>query len=135
MRRQIQSAVWIAAILVLIPPQLAAQGTVGRVILTVQDTGGNPIQGVSVSATCEQLPQFKQNAVTNKRGKVTVAFGDSTKVYKLKIEYEGHMTIEFPFKPEMRKALTETVTLLPLSGMPAQSEEGGSEGKRTFTAA
>ena len=135
MRFKTQKALWIAAILVLIPVQINAQGVTGRLLLTVQDPDGNPIQGVSVSTTCKELPQFKQSALTNKKGRVTLAFPDGTKVYDLKIEYEGYMTIEITFKPEIRKARSETITLVPVSGVTTGAGEGGVEGERVFTAA
>jgi tetratricopeptide (TPR) repeat protein len=135
MRRQILTAMWIAAVLVSIPVHLSAQGVTGRLVLTVQDTDGNPIQGVAVSATCAELPKFKQNALTNKRGKVTLAFADATKVYDLKIEYEGHMTMEIPFKPEIRKARSETVTLVPVSGVTVAGGGTVVEDERVYTAA
>jgi len=135
MRREILTAMWIITILVSIPVQTAAQGLVGRLVLTVQDTDGNPIQGVSVSATCEELPQFKEHALTNKRGKVTLAFGDGTKVYVLKIEYEGHLTMDIPFKPEIGKARAETVTLVPTSGVAAAGGQAVVDSERIFSAA
>ena len=113
MRRQIQMVMWIAAILISIPVQTHAQGITGRLVLTIQDSDGNLMEGVTVSVTCAELSQFKQKEVTNKKGKVTLAFADGTKVYDLKIEQEGYLTIEIPFKPEIRKARSETVTMSP----------------------
>ena len=135
MRRQIQTAMWIAAVLISIAVQTNAQGLTGRLVLTVQDTDGNPLQGVDVSATCAELPQFKQHALTNKRGKVTLAFADATKIYDLKIEFEGYMTMEIAFKPEIRKARSETVTLVPTSGVTATGGGAVVEDERVYTAA
>lgn len=135
MRRQMLMAVGLTTFLVSIPVQIAAQGTVGRLILTVQDTDGNPVQGVSVSATCDELPQFRQDSLTNKKGKVTLAFRDATKIYNLKIEYQGHVTMDIPFKPEMRKARAETVTLIPTSGPTAPSREAGVDSQTIYTPA
>lgn len=135
MRRKIERAIWITLLLVSIPVQIAAQGTVGRLILTVQDTDGNLVQGVSVTATCEELPQFIQESLTNKKGKVTLAFRDATKIYNLKIEYDGHLTMDIPFKPEIGKARSETVTLIPTTTPVATDSEAGVDSQTIYTPA
>lgn len=133
MRRQIRMAMWVATILASIPVQIGAQGISGRLVLTIEDTDGNPVQGVSVSATCDELPQFKQKSLTSKKGRVTLAFGDATKIYDLKIEYEGHVTMDIPFKPEIRKVRSETVTLIPTRGPAAPDEGTGVDSQTVYT--
>lgn len=135
MRKTILTALGVAMIFVSVSAQVVAQGTVGRLILTVQDTDGNPVQGVSVMATCEELPQFIQESLTNKKGKVTLAFRDATKIYDLKIEYEGHVTMDIPFKPEIGKARSETVTLIPTSSPVATDSEAGVDSQTIYTPA
>lgn len=102
-----------AIILVLSAVALIAQGTVGRLVLTVKGEHGNRIQGARVTATCSELPKFREEKVTNKKGQVTLAFGDATKVYDLKIEHEGYPPLEVQFKPEIRQTITQEIKLSP----------------------
>ncbi|MCP4205312.1 MAG: tetratricopeptide repeat protein, partial [bacterium] len=83
----------------------------GRLVLVVKDDQGKPVSGVTVSATCDELPKFTLQKITDKKGKATLAFGDATKTYNIKVEYEGFPPIEMPFKPEIRKSKTQEVKL------------------------
>ncbi len=137
MTRRSSLAMWIAALFVSSAVQVGAQGVASRLVLTVKDPGGEPMQGVSVSVSCEELPQYKQDSHTNKRGKVTLAFPDATKVYVLKIEHEGYLTMDIPFKPEIDKARSETVTLVSATAAtaPSQAGEAGVDSQTIYTPA
>lgn len=112
-RTQPMSILLSAALLagVLVAGPAAAQFTFGRLLIVVSDQDGNPVQGVSVTASCKELPDFLEKEVTNKKGKATIAFADATKVYDLKIEYPGTPAMEAPFKPVIRKTITQEITL------------------------
>jgi len=119
-----------------------AQGTFGRLQLVISDQDGKPVEGVTATATCEELPDFLEQKVTSKKGKVTLAFGDGTKVYNIKLEYPGSAAMDMPFKPEIRKTVTQEITI-DLSGaapqVAAEAPESGAElsltpTERTFNA-
>ncbi len=97
----------------------------GRLLMVVKDAQGKPVPGVTVSATCDELPKFNIQKLTDKKGKATLAFGDATKTYNVKVEYEGYPPIEMPFKPEIRKSITQEVSLVA-----ASDAEGGQTAKQ-----
>ena len=103
----------LAALLVgaLVTGPVHAQGAFGRLLLVITDQDGKPVEGVQVTATCKLLDSFLEQAETNKKGKATIAFPDATKVYDIKIEYPGTPAMETPFKPVIRKTITQSLTL------------------------
>lgn len=107
----------------------------GRLLLIVNDAQGNPVQGVTVSASCDELPKFNIEKVTDRKGKVTLAFGDATKTYNVKVEYEGYPAIEMPFKPEIRKSKTLEVKLTAPSDADAEQNQTAQPGTVRFTPA
>ena len=98
-----------------------AQGTFGRLLLIITDQDGNPVQGVTATATCDELPDFLETKTTNKKGKVTLAFADGTKVYNIKLEYPNSAPLEVPFKPEIKKTVTQEITIDLSGGRPEVS--------------
>jgi tetratricopeptide (TPR) repeat protein len=124
------------AVLVLIATvgPASAQGTFGRLLIIMTDQDGNPVPGVTATATCDELPNFLETKTTNKKGKVTLAFADGTKVYNIKLEYPGSPPLEMPFKPEIRKTITQEMTI-DLSGGKPEVSAGDSQagGELTLT--
>ncbi len=104
--------IMIALLVVCYPARAAhAQGTFGRLVLIVKDQDGNPVEGVTATATCKQLTDFIETKATNKKGRATLAFADGTKTYDIKLEYPGTAPIEAPFKPVIKKTITQAITL------------------------
>ena len=62
----------------------------GRVI----DPQGKPIQGVKVTATCEQDPKFKEARTTDKKGSFTIIFTQINVTYHYRFEKEGYQALE-----------------------------------------
>ena len=94
----------------------------GRLVLTVKDEQGKPVQGVVVTATCDELPKFKAQKKTNKRGEATLAFSDATRIYDIQVEYGDYPPIEMPFKPEIRQTLKQEVKLSTTAGRDAPED-------------
>ncbi len=111
-----------------------AQGTFGRLLLVVKDQDGNPVQGVKATATCKELRDFIEQKETNSKGKLTLAFSDATKVYDIKIEYPGTPTVEAPFKPVIKKTITQKMTIDLRGGAHAEmtSDDTASAGELTL---
>ncbi len=105
-----------AQILLLVVFLLATGGSAeaqafGRVTVVVNDVQGQPLQGVDVTVTCDQLPKFREEIKTNKKGKAIVSVTDATKIYNFHFEYEDYQPADMPIKPEIRGSITREVTL------------------------
>ena len=71
----------------------------GRVSGTVLNDAGEPLEGVKVTITTEEINNFEVVETTNKKGRFAVAFVDSTKEYQFTLEKEGYETLEVPVNP------------------------------------
>ncbi len=129
MRNHLNSSLVIALIAALIglasAPAMAQ--SFGRIELTIVDATGEPVQGATVTATCEELTKFEQVKTTNKKGKAIISVVDATKVYFFKVEHEGYPTVSRSFKPTLGDTTRVTVELT------VETTEGG--GEVSFTAA
>ena len=85
--RKLTTTLIALAMAVLLAGAVHSQGTFGRLLLVVSDQDGNPVEGAKITATCKELTDFLEQKETNKKGKATLAFGDATKVYDIKVEY------------------------------------------------
>ncbi len=110
MKRANTSLLFTLALLIL-SATLASAQAYGRFILTLRTEAGDPLQGVTVRATCDQLPQFEKSVETDKKGRATFTFVDATKVYTLHIDHEGYAPAEFTVKAELRGVRRQTVHL------------------------
>jgi tetratricopeptide (TPR) repeat protein len=84
---------WLLILLFLIPGLAYAEERArleGRVI----DPDGKPIQGVKVTATCEQDSKFHETRTTDKRGTFTIIFSVINVTYHYRFEKEGYQTLE-----------------------------------------
>lgn len=97
----------------------------GRLTIEVKDEEGNPVQGVQVVATQEQLNRFRIEQTTNKKGKATFSFADATMVYNFHLEYEGYPPMDLQFKPELQGNVTHDVTLQKGERQVRPEESGG----------
>ena len=117
-----------AQILMTLAFLLAFSGTVeaqayGRVVVVVNSVTGEPLQGVKVVVTCNELPKFREEAVTNKKGRATVSFTDATKVYNFHFEYEDYQPADLPIKPTIRDTLIREITLT--EGQVVETDDAG----------
>ena len=66
----------------------------GRMIGTVIGPDGAPIEGVTVTATCDQVSRFHEEETTNKKGVFKINFDYLGVVYTLRFEKEGYFPLE-----------------------------------------
>ncbi len=66
----------------------------GRLLGTVVDPMGKPIQGVNVTATSEDVPGFKETDVTDKKGVFKIDFEVVNVVYKYRFDKVGYLVLE-----------------------------------------
>lgn len=93
------------------PAVIEAQA-MGRLQLTIKDSTGEPLQGVEVTATSVEIPGFNQKKISNKKGRVLLAFADATRQYQLLIEKEGYVSAEPTIDPQVGSTQIEEVVLV-----------------------
>ena len=119
--------------LLLLATAVSAQ-SFGRLQLTIKDENGVALEGATVVATCAELPRFKEEKISNKKGQVTIAFGDTTRFYNLAVSLDGYSTAEITFKPEFRRTQREEV-VLPSNQATSTTAAGASTSLIVFSAA
>ncbi len=85
----------------------------GRVTVVVRGIDGKPLEGVEVVVTCEQLPRYREETKTNKKGKAIVSFTDATKHYNFRFEYQDFQPADMAIKPEIRGTTIREITMTP----------------------
>lgn len=66
----------------------------GRSYGVVTDAQGTPLEGVKIVVTCPALERFRQEHVTNKQGKYSIAVVDAAKTYIYRFEKDGFQPME-----------------------------------------
>jgi Tfp pilus assembly protein PilF len=89
-----QRAIACFLVLMLAMPGLALAKKNGRLLGKIVDTEGEPIQGVSITVTSPELPDFKESETTNKRGMFIVDFENVFVTYIYRIEKTGYQPME-----------------------------------------
>jgi Tfp pilus assembly protein PilF len=92
MPNSLRGVAWLLILFLMVPGLVLAEERarlVGRVI----DPQGKPIQGVKVTATCEQDPKFNETRTTDKKGSFTIIFSQINVTYNYKFEKEGYRTL------------------------------------------
>ena len=80
------------ALLLLMLPGLASAVREGRLIGKVVDPEGNPIAGVVVTATSDDLEDFREVMTTNKKGIFKLDFDHLHVTYRYRFEKAGYQT-------------------------------------------
>ena len=111
MINRLRSQVLVTLILSLALSSAIEAQAFGRMTVVVRNEQGEPLQGVKVTVTCEEIPKFREETQTNKKGRAIVSVTDATKVYDFYFEYEDFQPAELPIKPEIRGNITREVTL------------------------
>ena len=89
-----RTSVWLL-VLILATPGLAAAIKKGRLIGIVVDPEKKPIEGVTVTATSEQVPGgFKEIKVTDKKGVFKLDFEELNIVYQYRFDKVGYATLK-----------------------------------------
>ncbi len=70
----------------------------GRMIGTVVDTDGNPLEGVTVTVTSPGLKTFRTTKKTKKNGQFAVSFSDAYLLYLYQFEKAGYQTLKQEYK-------------------------------------
>jgi tetratricopeptide (TPR) repeat protein len=115
----------IAAILAaLIPVALLHADAVARLMGTVTDGAGHPIEGAKIVVTTPSLSSFKQTLKSDKSGKYSTIINDATLPYHIKIEKEGYAPVEIDKKIAIGDSFVFDAKLLSPSEAPAKSAPG-----------
>lgn len=94
----------------------AAAQAAGRISGKIKDQVGEPVEGVQVTAISPQMENFKLEKSTNKKGKFTLSFTDSTASYVIELKKEGYQTIVAPINPVPGQTRMVEYVLLPAQG-------------------
>jgi len=118
----------IASLLVLFLtiPGLASAVRQGRLIGKVVDPEGNPIPGVTVTATSPDIPSFREVMTTDKKGVFKVDFDRIYVVYHYRFEKLGYRTVEAQQTWSLEGTAPHEFTMFPgetptLEGLPPAS--------------
>jgi tetratricopeptide (TPR) repeat protein len=101
----------------------------GRIIGTVVDETGAPVQGAKVVLT-RPGTAYKLEKTSDKKGQVMLLILDATQEYQIRVEKEGFSPFEGPVKPKVEDTLRLTFTLVrpaPAPEADAPREIPGSE--------
>ena len=82
----------------------------GRIIGTIVDEAGAPIQDAKVLLT-RPGTGYKLEKTSDKKGQVMLLILDATQEYQIHVEKEGFSTYEGPVKPKLEDTLRLTFTL------------------------
>jgi len=84
-------AIWLL-VLILMAPSMASAVRKGRLVGTVLDPDGKPVADVTIVATCESVPSFREIETTNKRGVFKLDFDYLDVIYNLVFSKNGYHT-------------------------------------------
>jgi tetratricopeptide (TPR) repeat protein len=93
MPTSLRKIAWLLILFLMVPGLILAEERArleGRVV----DPQGKPIQGVKVTATCEQDKKFNETRTTDKKGSFTIIFSQIEVTYHYRFEKEGYQTLE-----------------------------------------
>jgi tetratricopeptide (TPR) repeat protein len=82
----------------------------GRVLGTIVDSTGAPVEGAKVVLT-RTGTNYRLEKVSDKKGQFTLLILDATQEYKIRIEKEGFNPFEGPVKAKIEEAMHLTFTL------------------------
>ena len=106
-------------VLILACSAVVAATWTGRLTGTVLDPEGNPLQGVTVTATCGDIKEYGDSATTDKRGRFRVEFPKKGFSYDLLFEKEGFGTYRHRLNWNIEGTASESFTLQPGDSLPS----------------
>jgi len=100
------------ALVLAVPVALAAAQT-GLLRGTVVDANGNPLSGVKVTVTTEQLSSFRRSLTTNNKGSFTLRFQQAQSQYRFDFLFEksGYQSFTQPIMPSVMHQMRETFVM------------------------
>ena len=93
MQRKRHTIAWIL-VLILAVPGLASAIRKGRLVGRVVDPEGDPIEGVTVTATSAEVPGFRVVETTDKKGVFKIDFDVINVVYRYQFQKVGYQSTE-----------------------------------------
>lgn len=103
---------WLLVLLWLVPTLALAQQR-ARLLGRVVDPDGKPIQGVAVTATSPQLPDFNEKRTTDRRGAFILDFREVDVTYRYRFEKAGYQTLEAQHEWSLEGTQREQWTMYP----------------------
>ena len=85
----------------------------GRLIGRVEDPDGNPIEGVTVRATSEQVPGYDEVEVTDEKGVFKLDFEEIDRVYTYVLSKPGYVTLRVDQTWQKDGTARDTFVLVP----------------------
>lgn len=125
---------WLAVIALLLPAVSALAIGQGRLQAEVVDAQGQPVAGVEVVITQEDIG-YRDTAKTDKRGRFTHLVVDAGRPYTFEFTKEGMPKVVETFKIEIGGVTRHTFTLAPQGAAPAAAgtvTEGRSKSINTY---
>jgi tetratricopeptide (TPR) repeat protein len=105
-----RAALTLVALAIALAGALYAVGE-GRVIGTVQDPTGAPIEGAKVVLT-QPGTAYKLEKVSDKKGQFMLLILDATQTYQIHVEKEGYGSYDGPLKPKLQDVMRTTFELV-----------------------
>ena len=105
-------------VLVLAVPALASARRKGRLIGKVIDPEGKPVPGVTVTATCEEIPSFRVVKTTDRKGVFKLDFKRLNVVYHYRFEKPGLQTMQANQTWELEGTKTHKFTMQQAAAAP-----------------
>jgi tetratricopeptide (TPR) repeat protein len=82
----------------------------GRIIATVVDEAGKPVEGAKV-VLVRPGTAYKLEKTSDKKGQVMLLILDATQEYQIRVEKAGYVPFEEPVKPKVEDMLRLTIAL------------------------
>ncbi|PWB70580.1 MAG: hypothetical protein C3F15_13685 [Holophagae bacterium] len=101
----------IGLVLLLALPAEQASAQAARVMVTVADVAGHPIEGVTVTATCAAKGDYKAVKTTNDKGTATIIHVDSLQTYHYQIEKDGYEAVTRDVQPDYTQTTKLAIVL------------------------
>lgn len=92
----------------------------GRIIGTVVDEAGAPVQGAKVVLT-RSGTAYKLEKTSDKKGQIMLLILDATQEYQIRVEKEGFNPYEGPLKPKVEDTMRLTFTLIKAAPPPEEA--------------
>lgn len=93
---------------------------------TVVDNDENPIPGVKVTVSSEQLASFRKTLTTDKKGQIKLRFQQNHAQYQFELLFEkpGFQAFTVPMSPSMTQQMKEQWVMDEATGEPAPTSHG-----------
>lgn len=113
MRRQALVLTGIGLVVLLAAAASTAEAQAARVAVSVKDPAGNPIEGVTVTATCAAKGDYRVVKTTNDKGTAAVTHVDSLQTYHYEIAKEGYEGQSRDVQPDYTETTKLEIVLTP----------------------